>query len=163
MLPHLFTSTNLIPKEATKLTTASARTTYILTNRDIADGIVSFLKVQDIAENWPVLQSAQETEGHANKQNQIQNHYCRQQSTTFKLQAPKPNMATPVKTTTIGGPPVTDSPGTWRHPRLNEIARRRNATTFSEKNVLQIAYNVVALVVFWFSQILAKLYIGSEV
>lgn len=72
-------------------------------------------------------------------------------------------MATPVRTTTIGGPSVTDSPGTWRHPRLNEIARRRNATTFSEKNVLQIAYNVVALLVFWFSQVLAKLYIGSEV
>ncbi|KAJ3458472.1 hypothetical protein MRS44_012581 [Fusarium solani] len=57
-------------------------------------------------------------------------------------------MATPVKTTTIGGPPVTDSPGTWRHPRLDEITRRRNATTFSEKNVRQIAYNVIALLGF---------------
>ncbi|KAM0346110.1 hypothetical protein ACHAPU_005876 [Fusarium lateritium] len=72
-------------------------------------------------------------------------------------------MATPVRTTTIGGPPVTDSPGTWRHPQLDEITRRRNATTFSEKNVRQIAYNVVALLGFWSTQLLAKLNIGSQV
>ncbi|KAM5342541.1 hypothetical protein ACJ41O_013507 [Fusarium nematophilum] len=71
-------------------------------------------------------------------------------------------MATPIKTTIIGGPPVTDSPGTWRHPRLNEITRRRNATTFSEKNVRQIAYNVVALLGFWSAQLLAKLNIGPQ-
>jgi nucleoporin POM34 len=71
-------------------------------------------------------------------------------------------MATPVKTTTIGGPPVTDSPGTWRHPRLDEITRRRNATTFSEKNVRQIAYNVIALLGFWSAQLLARLNIGSK-
>ncbi|KAF4469721.1 nuclear pore complex component [Fusarium albosuccineum] len=72
-------------------------------------------------------------------------------------------MATPVRTTTIGGPSVTDSPGTWRHPRLDEITRRRNATTFSEKNVRQIAYNVIALLGFWSAQLLAKLNIGSQV
>ncbi|KAM0203302.1 hypothetical protein ACHAPA_005588 [Fusarium lateritium] len=72
-------------------------------------------------------------------------------------------MSTPVRTTTIGGPSVTDSPGTWRHPRLDEITRRRNATTFSEKNVRQIAYNVVALLGFWSAQLLAKLNIGSQV
>lgn len=33
-------------------------------------------------------------------------------------------------------------PGTWKHPRFDEIARRQNATTFSEANVKQIAYNV---------------------
>ncbi|KAI1072819.1 hypothetical protein LB507_003218 [Fusarium sp. FIESC RH6] len=71
-------------------------------------------------------------------------------------------MATPVRTTTIDGSSVTDSPGTWRHPRLNEITRRRNATTFSEKNVRQIAYNVIALLGFWSAQLLARLNIGSQ-
>ncbi|KAF4965020.1 hypothetical protein FZEAL_10817 [Fusarium zealandicum] len=71
-------------------------------------------------------------------------------------------MSTPVKTTTIGGPAVTDSPGTWRHPRLNEITRRRNATTFAEKNVRQIAYNVIALLGFWSAQLLAKFNIGAQ-
>ncbi|KAG8666294.1 hypothetical protein FPOAC2_11400 [Fusarium poae] len=71
-------------------------------------------------------------------------------------------MTTPVRTATIAGPSVTDSPGTWRHPRLNEITRRRNATTFSEKNVRQIAYNVIALLGFWSAQLLAKLNIGSQ-
>jgi nucleoporin POM34 len=71
-------------------------------------------------------------------------------------------MATPVRTATIAGPSVTDSPGTWRHPRLDEITRRRNATTFSEKNVRQIAYNVIALLGFWSAQLLARLNIGSQ-
>ncbi|KAH7166079.1 nuclear pore complex component-domain-containing protein [Dactylonectria macrodidyma] len=71
-------------------------------------------------------------------------------------------MSTPIKSTPVQGPPVTDSPGTWRHPRLNEITRRRNATTFSEKNVRQIAYNTVALLALWSAQVLAKLNIGSQ-
>lgn len=70
-------------------------------------------------------------------------------------------MATPVKPTAVDGP-ATDSPGTWRHPRLDEITRRRNATTFAEKNVRQIAYNVVALLGFWSAQLLAKLNIGHQ-
>lgn len=40
--------------------------------------------------------------------------------------------------------PGTESPGTWRHPRLAEITRRQNATTFSERNAKQVAYNVAA-------------------
>ncbi|KAH6892207.1 nuclear pore complex component-domain-containing protein [Thelonectria olida] len=72
-------------------------------------------------------------------------------------------MATQVRSTPIkSAPPVTDSPGTWRHPRLDEITRRRNATTFSEKNVRQIAYNVVALLGLWSAQLLAKLNVGSQ-
>lgn len=71
-------------------------------------------------------------------------------------------MSTPVKSTTLDGPPVTDSPGTWRHPRLDEITRRRNATTFAEKNVRQIAYNVIALLGFWSAQLLVRLNIGSQ-
>lgn len=40
--------------------------------------------------------------------------------------------------------PIQDSPGTWRHPRLAEINRRQEATTFSEKNVRRIAVNICA-------------------
>ncbi|OAR00373.1 hypothetical protein LLEC1_00996 [Akanthomyces lecanii] len=71
-------------------------------------------------------------------------------------------MSTPTRSTPINGAPasVTDSPGTWRHPRLNEITRRREATTFSEKNVRRIAYNIIALLCFWTIQLLVKMYIG---
>ncbi|RYP12672.1 hypothetical protein DL767_011207 [Monosporascus sp. MG133] len=41
--------------------------------------------------------------------------------------------------------PVQESPGTWRHPRLAEITRRQEATTFTEKNVRRIAVNVAIL------------------
>lgn len=50
----------------------------------------------------------------------------------------------------------TDSPGTWRHPRLNEITRRRNATTFSEKNVRQIVFGGIGIVSIWVLQTAAK-------
>jgi nucleoporin POM34 len=52
---------------------------------------------------------------------------------------------TPVKQTTAG-PPATDSPGNWKHPRLAEITRRQSQNTFSEKNIRQIVYNAGALV-----------------
>lgn len=77
-------------------------------------------------------------------------------------------MSTPVKTTTASEAPVTDSPGTWRHPRLDEITRRRNATTFTEKNVRQIAYAAVGLVSIWLMRAISKLryvpnmYVASE-
>lgn len=57
---------------------------------------------------------------------------------------------------------MTDSPGTWRHPRLDEITRRRNATTFTEKNVRRIAYNVVAFLGLWAAEVLGKRYFGSQ-
>lgn len=66
-------------------------------------------------------------------------------------------MSTPVKTTPAPEAPVTDSPGTWRHPRLDEITRRRNATTFSEKNVRQIAYGAIGLAAIWLLQSISKL------
>ncbi|OAA75756.1 Nuclear pore complex component [Akanthomyces lecanii RCEF 1005] len=71
-------------------------------------------------------------------------------------------MSTPTTSTPVKGAPAsaTDSPGTWRHPRLNEITRRREATTFSEKNVRRIAYNIIALLCFWTIQLLVKMYIG---
>ncbi|EQK99291.1 nuclear pore complex component [Ophiocordyceps sinensis CO18] len=71
-------------------------------------------------------------------------------------------MATPVKSTRADVSPIPDSPGTWRHPRLNEITRRRNAATFSEKNVRRIACNVIALLVMWSLQLLARLKVDLQ-
>lgn len=51
-------------------------------------------------------------------------------------------MTTPVKQTP---PPVRESPGNWKHPRLAEITRRQSKTTFNESNIRQIAYNIGAL------------------
>lgn len=73
-------------------------------------------------------------------------------------------MSTPTRSTPIKAAAAapTDSPGTWRHPRLNEITRRREATTFSEKNVRRIAYNIVALLSIWTIQLLAKIYTSPQ-
>ncbi|KAF9881220.1 nuclear pore complex component [Colletotrichum karsti] len=71
-------------------------------------------------------------------------------------------VSTPVRSTPQKSTPVVDSPGTWRHPRLNEITRRRNATTFSEKNVRRIAINIAFLVSIWLSQVLARSYIPAQ-
>lgn len=65
------------------------------------------------------------------------------------------SLRTPVRSTTVEA--STDSPGTWRHPRLDEITRRRNATTFSEKNVRQIAYGVASLAAVWLSRAVLSL------
>ncbi|KAK3325402.1 nuclear pore complex component-domain-containing protein [Apodospora peruviana] len=53
------------------------------------------------------------------------------------------SLSTPAKQTP---PPVRESPGNWRHPRLAEITRRQSKTTFGEKNIKQIAYNAAAFV-----------------
>ncbi|CAG9999748.1 unnamed protein product [Clonostachys byssicola] len=64
---------------------------------------------------------------------------------------------TPVKTRTVLDPSITDSPGTWRHPRLDEITRRRNASTFSDKNIRQIAFSAGGIVAIWLLQAFSKL------
>jgi hypothetical protein len=46
--------------------------------------------------------------------------------------------------------PSTPQTGTWRHPRLDEIVRRRDASTFSERNVKKIMWNVSGLGGMWF-------------
>ena len=54
--------------------------------------------------------------------------------------------ATPVKQT----PQIVPSnapAGNWRHPRLDEINRRRNAATFNEDNMRSITWNLLFLVV----------------
>lgn len=68
---------------------------------------------------------------------------------------------TPVKQQ-VTAATATDSPGTWRHPRLDEITRRRDATNFSEKNVRRIAYNIVALLAMWSLQLLAKFKLDAQ-
>lgn len=48
--------------------------------------------------------------------------------------------------------PAIESPGNWTHPRLREINRRRNRSTFNDKNVRKIAYNIAALIGLWILQ-----------
>ncbi|KAL9133316.1 MAG: hypothetical protein Q9175_005503 [Cornicularia normoerica] len=40
----------------------------------------------------------------------------------------------------------TPSPGNWRHPRSDEIARRQKANTFNDSNIRKIVWNAGALV-----------------
>lgn len=77
-------------------------------------------------------------------------HQRRQQNTPrFLRERVEAMPSTPVKMALAPPALISDSPGTWRHPRLNEITRRRNATTFSEKNVRQIVYGVSGIVLIW--------------
>jgi nucleoporin POM34 len=46
--------------------------------------------------------------------------------------------------------PSTPQTGTWRHPKLDEIVRRQNATTFSDRNVKKILYNVGGIIAAFF-------------
>lgn len=73
-----------------------------------------------------------------------------------------PIKSTPVVSTPVKSPAAVDSPGTWRHPRLNEITRRRDRTTFSEKNVRKIAYNIATLLSIWLIQLVFKLYVDAK-
>jgi nucleoporin POM34 len=45
-------------------------------------------------------------------------------------------------------PPAAPTPptGTWRHPRLEEIIRRQQESTFGEKNLRKVLYSSFALV-----------------
>ncbi|KAI0490473.1 nuclear pore complex component-domain-containing protein [Xylaria cf. heliscus] len=42
--------------------------------------------------------------------------------------------------------PATESPGTWRHPRLREITKRQEASTFTDKNIRRILVNIALFV-----------------
>ncbi|KAI1437301.1 nuclear pore complex component-domain-containing protein [Xylaria sp. CBS 124048] len=54
-------------------------------------------------------------------------------------------LSTPIKSP--APPAVEESPGTWYHPRLQEIRRRREASTFTEKNINRIVVNVCLMFV----------------
>ncbi|KAK5938067.1 hypothetical protein PMZ80_009656 [Knufia obscura] len=47
--------------------------------------------------------------------------------------------------------PVVPSPGRFRHPRMNEVAKRRAASSFTSRNVQTIGLNVFALLMIWLS------------
>lgn len=45
--------------------------------------------------------------------------------------------------------PSTPQTGSWEHPRLGEITRRQNATTFGDRNVRRVIYNGSTLFICW--------------
>ncbi|KAI1117385.1 nuclear pore complex component-domain-containing protein [Nemania sp. NC0429] len=55
-------------------------------------------------------------------------------------------LSTPTKTP-VKAPatPTTESPGTWRHPRIQEITSRQRQSTFTDKNIYHIAWNLVVV------------------
>lgn len=56
-----------------------------------------------------------------------------------------PAPATPQTPSTSQAAVSTPSPGSWRHPRSDEIARRQKASTFDDSNLRKIVWNVGAL------------------
>jgi len=54
--------------------------------------------------------------------------------------------STPVAQTT----PSIPRTGTWKHPKIDEIVRRQNASNFSSDNVKKILYNVGGITVAYF-------------
>ncbi|KAI1169324.1 nuclear pore complex component-domain-containing protein [Nemania serpens] len=60
-------------------------------------------------------------------------------------------LSTPTKTP-VKAPatPITESPGTWRHPRIQEISRRRRESTFTDKNLYRLTWNSGAVVTLFF-------------
>ncbi|KYK58714.1 uncharacterized protein DCS_05731 [Drechmeria coniospora] len=72
-------------------------------------------------------------------------------------------MPTTAAATPIKAAPVSESPGTWRHPRLNEITRRRNVSIFSEKNIRRIGYNLFALLALWSLQLIVRLCVSPQI
>ena len=53
-------------------------------------------------------------------------------------------MSTPVSQRPIPLPSSPTTPGSWRHPRADEISRRRNVSTFSDQNIKKALWNVGA-------------------
>ncbi|OBT67464.1 hypothetical protein VE03_03061 [Pseudogymnoascus sp. 23342-1-I1] len=69
-------------------------------------------------------------------------------ASVMKLSTPSKAPSTPTAQTT----PSTPQTGTWQHPRFAEIARRQNATTFSDRNVRSVVYNVGSLFLCWIGE-----------
>jgi len=46
-------------------------------------------------------------------------------------------------------PAAAPSPGTWRHPKFDEITRRQQASTFTDRNRRKIIWNFSALLLTW--------------
>lgn len=62
-----------------------------------------------------------------------------------RISTPTKPPSTPTAQTT----PSTPQTGTWQHPRFAEIARRQNATTFSDRNIRSVVYNAGSLFLCW--------------
>ncbi len=45
----------------------------------------------------------------------------------------------------------TPSPGSWRHPKADEIARRQKANTFDDSNLRKIVWNGGALTALFYA------------
>lgn len=58
--------------------------------------------------------------------------------------------ATP-QTQTLQAAVSTPSPGSWRHPRADEIARRQKANTFDDSNLRKIVWNGGALAALFYA------------
>lgn len=61
-------------------------------------------------------------------------------------------MSTPARPSTPVAQTPTSTPqtGTWRHPKMDEIVRRQNATSFTDRNMRNILYNVGGIVTLFF-------------
>ncbi|KAL9622468.1 MAG: hypothetical protein Q9160_003144 [Pyrenula sp. 1 TL-2023] len=57
---------------------------------------------------------------------------------------PKTWWQSPPKTPLLTAPAATPSPGSWRHPKIQDIAKRQYASTFSTSNFQRALWNSVA-------------------
>jgi nucleoporin POM34 len=64
----------------------------------------------------------------------------------MSLQA-RPSTPTAQTSPSAVSTPVT---GTWRHPKMDEIVKRRNASNFSDRNMKMILYNLVCLIMVFY-------------
>lgn len=61
-------------------------------------------------------------------------------------------MSTPVRPSTPVAQTASSIPrtGTWRHPKMDEIVRRQNASSFTDRNVRNILYNSGGILMVFF-------------
>ena len=51
--------------------------------------------------------------------------------------------------TPVVRPDSSHTPGKWRHPRLDEIVTRQNASIFGQNNLRLLLWNGVVLTLLW--------------
>jgi hypothetical protein len=57
--------------------------------------------------------------------------------------------STPMNTPKAPSAPSTPVTGTWKHPQLDEIVRRQNASNFTDRNMRMLMYNFGGIVTVW--------------
>ncbi|CAG8956353.1 hypothetical protein HYFRA_00003734 [Hymenoscyphus fraxineus] len=55
--------------------------------------------------------------------------------------------STPTRLPQAPSAPATPVTGTWRHPKMDEIIRRQNAASFTDRNIITILYNLGGMTV----------------